>query len=134
MHLTRSQTTSTHMRRFLLNALGVLPLLGKPPPNAKEWAGVLRKTASAQPANFRGKIWHKAEKRLNINRAVYTISDLFIERMLVSTSQSLRLPLDTTDATTAAPCGSVSCASALAPFFELPLPLSCDRLRLCGAD
>jgi hypothetical protein len=38
---------TAHMRRFLLNALGVLPLFGNPPPNAKACAGVLQTKHSA---------------------------------------------------------------------------------------
>ena len=114
------------MRRFLLKALGVLPLLGNPPPNAKAWAGVLHKLLlSVQPAKFAREIV-----------AVGTMKDpnLFIDRMLVSTSQSLKLPPDAADATSTAACGGFSAAPALDPFFEVPPLLSCDRLRPCSRD
>ena len=106
----------THILRFLLKALGVLLLLGNPAPNANACAGVLQGRC-------------EMERRA----AAHSGGHLFIDKMFVSASQSLRLPLLTVAVSSADRRAGSSGSSALALCLAAAED-SWDRLRPCGGD
>ncbi len=93
-------TSQTHILRFLLNALGVLVLLGKPPPNANVCAGVLHTNTHQHHHDCQQHVTRHTSHIIHHTSHIthHTSSlcpHLFMDKIFVSTSQSLRLPQPT---------------------------------------